>query len=147
MALSRDHRTHIIESSFLKSRTAQKHLTREEFGRRVYTAMLAKNWTQAELARQAKVLPDSVSNYVRGAILPSPQNLKKLAEALDVTVEDLLPNYTEGAIEQESEPAFDMKVSAADPKKAWLRVNRLVNFTTAIKVGELLNEEDAANRN
>jgi len=116
-------------------------MTRQEFGRRVYSAMLEKGWTQAELARRSDILPDSISNYVRGNILPTPQNLKKLADALGVEETMLLGNYYEQAVDAEVEPAFDMKSSTADPGKAWLRVNQLVSFSTAVKIAELLKND------
>lgn len=143
--MARDYHTHIEENKFLNSQTAPKHLSRQAFGRRLFSHMRAKGWTQAELARRAGILRDSVSNYVRGNSLPSPQNLLKIAKALGVEADDLLANYAEQAVQDDIEPPFDLKTSAADPSKAWLRVNRMVSFPAALKIAEILKDEDANN--
>lgn len=109
-----------------KSRIVRKHLTREEFGRRLADAMSDKGWNQAELARAAGVLRDSVSNYIRGNILPEPKNLAKLAHALGVTPDDLLPNYSEQAIETDINPPLEIKTSSENPDMSILRINRIV---------------------
>jgi transcriptional regulator with XRE-family HTH domain len=129
-----------------------KHLTKKEFGRRVYTLMVKKGWHQSELARQAK-LPngeslsrDAISKYIRGATFPTPPHLKALAEALGVEEAALLPNTLETAID-EDDPAFEMKASTQNPGVAWLRVNRLVKTSTAVKIASLLEDDDALNSN
>src|SRR3546814_4094336 len=43
-----------------------RHLTKQEFGRRLYQLMLAKNWSQADLARRAELGRDSISTYING---------------------------------------------------------------------------------
>lgn len=117
-----------------------KHLTKQEFGRRLYNLMLQKGWNQSELARRAGIARDSVSTYVRGVSLPEPLNLQKLADALDVKPIELLPNGTEAAIDEDN-PSLEFKVSNSDSRVAWLRVNRLVTTATAVKVVELLNDD------
>ncbi|WP_439392600.1 helix-turn-helix domain-containing protein [Bradyrhizobium sp. PMVTL-01] len=104
--------------------------------------MLDKGWRQADLARQAGIPRNAVSVYIRAASLPTPANLEKLAKALDVKPEQLLPNYTESAIERDN-PELEFRVSPADPSKAWLRINRLVHTSTAIKIFSLLDADDA----
>jgi transcriptional regulator with XRE-family HTH domain len=124
-----------------------KHLTKAQFGQRVYRLMLRRGWTQSELSRRADLGRDLISAYVRGIKMPTPQNADKLATALGVTVAELLPNHLESAIEEDA-PAFEMKASVHAPDKAWLRVNQLVSIDTALKVGALLRAErdDVANR-
>jgi hypothetical protein len=39
-----------------------------------------------------------------------------------------------------------MKVSTADVGVAWLRVNRMVKMSTAVKIAELLEADDVLNR-
>lgn len=123
-----------------------KHLTKQEFGRRVYQHMLGKGWTQSELSRKADIPRDSISVYVRGRSMPTPQNLEKLAKAFGVTADDLLPNHTETAIVDEENPAFEMKVSTAAPGMAWLRVNRMVSMSTAVKIAAILENDDVSDR-
>jgi transcriptional regulator with XRE-family HTH domain len=122
-----------------------KHLTKQEFGKRLYGLMLAKGWHQSELARQAGIARDAVSVYIRGKALPTPLNRDRLAKALSVDPDELLPNHIESAIDEDM-PAFEMKVSSSAPGTAWLRVNRLVRTSTAVRIAELLEADDALNR-
>ena len=117
-----------------------KHLSKQEFGRRLYNAMIRKGWTQSELARRADVKRDSVSTYVRGLSLPGPLNLKRLAEALGVPEAELLPNHIEAAIDEDV-PSLELKISSADSRLAWLRVNRLVSTEAAMAVVKILNDD------
>jgi transcriptional regulator with XRE-family HTH domain len=135
-------RQHIIndDNKAPGSSLAPKSISKDEFGRRVYTAMLAKGWTQAELGRQADLPRDSVSKYIRGVVLPEQGNLQKLAAALGMKTEELLPNIIERSIRDDI-PSLELKVSSADSTRSWLKVNRLVTTTTAVKVIELLNAD------
>ncbi len=119
---------------------APKHLTKQQFGRRLYQIMLARGWNQSELARQANLPRDSISTYVRGVALPTPKSLKALADALDMQMTDVLPNAIEAAVD-EDHPSFEMKVSPSAPNTAWLRVNRLVSLSTATKIAELIQAD------
>jgi len=118
-----------------------KYLTRQEFGRRLYSLMVAKGWHQSELARQSGIPRDSISTYVRGRSLPTPSNLKRLADTFGLQAEELLPNYNEAATADEENPSFEMKVSSAAPGTAWVRVNRLVSMTAAIKIAGILEND------
>jgi transcriptional regulator with XRE-family HTH domain len=130
-------RTHTLGDSPTDPDLRPKHLTKQEFGKRLYRLMISKGWHQSELARRADVARDSVSTYVRGVSLPDPSNLEKLARALGVDPVDLLPNHMEAAIDNDV-PSLEMKVSGNDPRVAWLRINRLVSTATCVKVVELL---------
>lgn len=146
--MARRHHTHDVSASDgvgdLAPPVVDTHTyTRQEFGRRLYSLMLQKGWTQAELARQSGILADSVSNYVRGNIMPSPKNLLALAKVFGMRPGELLPNYTESAIEADKEPPIDLKVSSADPTKAWLRISRVVKFDTAARIIQMIREDDA----
>ena len=115
-----------------------KHLTKQEFGKKLYRLMISKGWNQSELARQAGVTRDAVSTYVRGVSLPEPSNLERLAKALGTEAGELLPNHMETAIDNDV-PSLELKVSSMDPRVAWLRINRLVSTATCMKVVELLS--------
>ncbi len=150
----RTHLTTEVGDSPLPLGLRPKHLTKQEFGRRLYKLMIAKGWNQSDLARHAtsyakkhagcgEVSRDNVSTYIRGTSLPLPDKLKSLAGCLDTTPEELLPNYVESAIDDD-QPAFEMKVSTANPGLAWLRVNRLVRTATATAVAQLLEKDDVS---
>jgi transcriptional regulator with XRE-family HTH domain len=119
-----------------------KHLTKEEFARRVYRLMVQRGWTQSDLARHAGLPRDAISVYVRAKSLPTPVNLAKLAACFGMKAEELLPNIVESAIDND-QPAFEMRASTAAPGKVWLRVNRLVSMSTAVKIAELLEQDDS----
>jgi transcriptional regulator with XRE-family HTH domain len=118
-----------------------RHLTKQEFGKRLYALMTKKTWTQSELGRAAGLGRDSISTYIRGRSMPSPKGLKKLAVALGVEVEELLPNSFEAALDNEI-PAIELKMSQSDPETAWLRVNRAVSMETALQVLELIKRDE-----
>lgn len=119
-----------------------RHLTKQQFGQRLYSLMMGKGWNQSELARQSDLPRDSISTYIRGRTFPTPKSLNALAKALGVTSADLLPNAMEDALD-EAAPSLEMRVSSSAPDRAWLRVNRLVTVSTATAVIELLSKDHA----
>jgi transcriptional regulator with XRE-family HTH domain len=142
--MSRGNTTYLVDAKELsKSPLARRHLTRQEFAKRVYTLMIRKGWNQSELARQSVLNRDAISNYVRGTNLPDPANLKKLAEALGVEPADLLPNYDEQAIDMDIAPALEIRTSQDDPSRSWVRLNREVSTGTVVKIMQALEEDSA----
>jgi transcriptional regulator with XRE-family HTH domain len=140
--MPRKTRTHVLAPDSPPERSlVPKHLTKQEFGKRLYRLMLGKGWNQSELARRADLPRDSISVYIRGRSLPTASSLRKLADALGVAPEELLPNHIEGAIDDDN-PSFELKVSPNAPMVAWLRINRLVSTPVALKVAELVNADD-----
>lgn len=140
--MTRKDRNHIINDALTpKTNLSPSHLTKQDFGRRVYALMLRNNWKQADLARRAGIPRDAVSKYINGKIFPTRVNLEALAKAFDVTAEELLPNSAENSIDADVSD-IEMKVSSTSPKVAWLRVNRLVTTATAVKIVELLNADE-----
>lgn len=136
-------RSHIPADARSEPSLAPKHLTKQEFGRRLYRLMINKRWTQSELARKADMSRDNISRFVRGTSLPTPQSLEKLAKALGVNEEELFPNQIESAIDADN-PSFEFKESPGMPGVAWIRVNRLVTIATALKIADLLSNDNAA---
>lgn len=104
--------------------------------------MIGKNWRQSDLARHAGLPRNAISLYIRGVSLPTPENLKTLAAAFSLKADELLPNYAENAIDRDN-PEIDFRVSPANSKLAWLRVNRLVKTSTALEIIKLLEADDA----
>lgn len=141
--MARNPRTHLPPNNKTqKSTLIPKHLAKEEFARRLYQLMIGRSWRQSDLARQADLPRNAISIYIRGVSLPTPENLKRLAAAFNMKPDELLPNYAESAIERDN-PEIDFRVSPANSKLGWLRVNRLVKAATAIKILELLEGDDA----
>jgi len=65
------------------------------FPDRLRAARELKGWTQAELADQAKLKGSAISHFETGRRAPSLANLKRLADALSVTVDYLLGRVDE----------------------------------------------------
>ena len=143
--MARKTRIHLTPDSAPDVALAPKHLTKQEFGKRLYQLMIRKGWHQSELARQSGLPRDSISVYIRGRSLPTPASLKQLATALGVSGEELLPNHVESAID-EDHPSIEFKVSPNMPDKAWLRVNRLVSVRAALKIMDILENDNVADR-
>ncbi len=111
---------------------------KKEFSNRLYKLMVGKGWRQSDLSRQASLPRDSISVYMRGRSFPTVNSLRKLATALGVEPEQLLPdNFVRGEGDDPL-PALEMKVSPDNPGRAFLRVNQLVPLQTAVKIVELL---------
>lgn len=111
------------------------------FSRRLYQAMVRKGWSQSELARNADLPRDAVSVYIRGKSLPTPLSLRKLAKALDINPDELLPPQM--MIERDRIPVFEIKATE-EPNIVLLRVNQEVPLATALKIAEMLNEKASA---
>ncbi|MCY0148351.1 helix-turn-helix domain-containing protein [Hoeflea sp. G2-23] len=142
--MASNNRTHIVNDRAKdEDTTTPKFLTKEEFGRRLYRMMIAKGWRQSDLARAADMPRYSISTYIRGQSFPTAQSVKKLAEALGVEPERVLPNINHGAIREDA-PSFAIKSSPGNPERAWLTVDREVSFDVAAKIAGLLNT-DASN--
>lgn len=135
--MARETRFHIDEMP--EGVDSPKHLTKQQFGQRVYKAMLEHGWNQSELARQADLPRDSISVYIRGRSLPTPLNLQKLSKALGMKPADLLPNSVESAIDNDF-PSIEIRVSTSSPDMAWVRINRLMPFETASQIVSLLKD-------
>lgn len=133
-------RTHITGKFKSPSKLTPKHLTKQEFGRRLYQLMLSKGWRQSDLARAADIQRNAVSTYILGKALPTPVNLRKLATVFDITAEELLPNSAEVAIDEDA-PLMSLQVSPGAPDKAWLRINQLVDTNLAVKIIGMLRGE------
>ena len=113
-------------------------LPKQEFGRRLQSLMLERNWNQAELARAAGLGRDSVSTYIRGKVFPDPKNLKRIADALGMTPQQLMPSDMTAVLDAEV-PALEIRQSASEPDKVHIRINRTVTVEQATKIFAILN--------
>jgi transcriptional regulator with XRE-family HTH domain len=137
-----DRKPSVNDGSTEPSQFTRKHLERHDFAKRLYRMILEKGWTQSELARRSGVQRESVSNYVNANTMPDVPNVKKMATALGVKPEDLMPNISEAQFDRDISPSLDVKVSQDDPTRAWVRLNREISMDTFTKIATLLNEED-----
>jgi transcriptional regulator with XRE-family HTH domain len=61
----------------------------DNFGRRLYTLMLRRGFSQTELARKSGMPRESVSSLIRGYRTPSAEEIGQLAAGLDAPLSDL----------------------------------------------------------
>jgi plasmid maintenance system antidote protein VapI len=122
-----------------------------KFGERVYRAMADKGWRQSDLARAAGITRDHISRYITGRSFPTESSLKSLAQALDTTPEELLPQRVHASYSRATHvpkvfAPFTMHVDQSDPGVAWITVSRLVTVETAIEVANLLHSDSTSTR-
>ena len=140
--MARSSKVHVVADVPGNTETAEapRHLTKQEFGRRLYKLMTEKGMHHAELARRSGLPRNNISTYINGRSLPSQQSLTKLAKVLGVTADELLPNRLEMAIRGEQMPDLSMKSSIADPSRSWLTINREVPTSVAARIIGILEE-------
>lgn len=116
---------------------------KQTLARKIHRAILEKGWTPAELARRANLSRDNISTYMRASSLPSGESLAKLAKALGMESDDLLPNRPDATYSDPDSPTLEITATPSNPGKAWLRVNQLISMSTATKIAELLQNESS----
>ena len=105
-----------------------------DLGKRISEKMHAKNWNQSDLARASGLGRDSISTYIRGMVMPTPNNLKQLADALDCAPEDLLP-----ADEREQETLFEIRQTGDG--RVFVKINKAVSIKQAAEIFQILRDE------
>lgn len=116
---------------------------KQTLARKIHRAILDKGWTPAELARRSGLSRDNISTYMRASSLPSGDSLTKLARALGMEPDELLPNRPDVTYSDPDSPTLELTQTPSHPGKAWLRVNQLVSMSTATKIAELLQNESS----
>lgn len=122
---------------------------KQEFAKRLRKLMLDRNWNQSELARRSKMGRDSISCYMRALNLPEALTIKKLAKALGVSEEDLLPsemNPSSNAFHADETAEEEASLRSLDNGRYYLRVGKSMSLEKALKIMEILKEEDASER-
>lgn len=117
---------------------SQRVLTKQEFGKRLFALMLEKGMNQSDLARAGGLGRDSISTYIRGRSVPTPQNLERLAAAVGVSSADLYPNYDANAAAIE-EPLFQVKQINDGSGMMWLHINMRIDAKKAVEIMQILN--------
>jgi transcriptional regulator with XRE-family HTH domain len=141
------------------SRTATRGLTApaarlalESFGKRLQNQLDNKGMSYSDLARRVwgtttttKGNPvarnrDRIAVYAKGQQWPNSANLKKIADALGMTIQDLAPEIVGEIIEGEKNPEISMvQIPSADhPDMCFLRINKLVPLTLAATIIKML---------
>lgn len=114
-----------------------RDLAKQDLARRLAKALQDRDWNQSDLARASGLPREVVSTYVRGVSFPTPKSLRRMSDALGIAIDQLAPAAT-GMAAQDEIPGFSVTQLAGHPGKAWLRINQVVPFSIAIKIGEML---------
>lgn len=112
---------------------------KQELAKNLREQMARKGWNQSELARRAGMGRDNVSCYARALTFPRDDHLRALAKALSVDVETLVPGYS--SMFGEAEPPFAM-TPVGGGERVHLKVNKVISTRRALRIMELLHEED-----
>jgi len=78
----------------------------EIFRERLKAARDLRKWSQGELAGRAGLPPSSIAHFEGGSRKPSFDNLRRLANALDVTTDYLLGRADDPALAESGDPLF-----------------------------------------
>ncbi len=128
----------------------------EEFGRRLFAELEKRRWSQSDLARKAwpdekpktdrngyAVVPkrDLISSWVRGKAVPTPANLDAICKAMHLDPAELAPDLTASAVRQEP-ASFSMQVARDRSDLCYVRVNRLMPMSAALKIGAIIDALD-----
>jgi transcriptional regulator with XRE-family HTH domain len=125
----------------------------QEFARKLHTAMTDRGMTQSDLARAAfgtyvnadgytvAKSRDRISVYLSGKALPDPKNLKALAEALGLPVEELAPPSAAATVDREA-PSLALQAVPGRPGLVQLQLDMLLPLELAAKVMALLGEHE-----
>jgi len=117
--------------------------TKSEFAKRVYKRMMDKGWNQSQLARYAGLPRDSISVYIRGRSLPTPQSLQKLAACLGCAPEELLSIYAQAAAEIQP-TRLELREIHGEPDYIWIKLNARFKTETALKILMLAGQDELA---
>jgi hypothetical protein len=95
---------------------------------------------------------DRIGAYLKGTSYPNPENLRRIAEALDTTVEELAvtpsPRVTmAGSRNSRPRTTGRLSITAAPDRSGWddLEVSRRVPSDTAMQIWQLLKEVELRN--
>jgi transcriptional regulator with XRE-family HTH domain len=132
-------------------KTFSETLAAEEFSRRLYKALLDRQMSASDLAREVWGTytdkrgydvarnRDRISQYLKGQSLPEQRNLVRIAEILGMKPEDLAPEIAGSIVEREN-PEIAMTAIAGHTDKVLLRVHKLVPLPLAAKIIQMLSD-------
>lgn len=129
-----------------------QELAMQEFARRLSDILADRQMRPSDLARQmfgetdtptgkAAKGRDRISVWMNAKAMPDPQNMKLLADTLQVPVEQLAEPLVAAAVDRERS-SLQIIQAAGHPDKVHLKVDKLVTQKTALKVMALLVEDD-----
>lgn len=108
------------------------------FAQRLVAVMRERGWTQSELARRARIGRDNVSGYIRGKNLPGPAILNRLAVALAVGPEELIPVAAHDLPSTTKRNGFTLRHLTDDGNRVWLQVEQTLPWDQAEAILRIL---------
>lgn len=119
-----------------------KESMRKEFGRALFQRMVAKGWTQSDLARRSGLQRDAISTYIRGRSYPEPASMQKLAVAFGVSVEDLYPRTDDVRADTDASkaPLVEFRSVEGDLTKGQITVRGVVSIAKAAAIIDILKQ-------
>lgn len=112
-------------------------LVRKEFATRLQRALQQRKWRQVDLACAAGIGRDSVNSYIRGRMLPGQDKLEKIAKALRMEPQELMPSRSKMLAERES-PPLEIRQSSEGPGKVRIKVNQEMTLDQASRILDVL---------
>ena len=111
------------------------------FGEKLKSARLALNISQCELAEKTGISERSIYTYEQTGIFPRSNNLRKLADALNVSVSYLLDEEENNPIKDISQDIFIANAKNKYGYKGAREASELLSRTSALFAGGTLDEE------
>lgn len=125
------------EGTSLEPRFRGSRADKKAFAKRLGNLIHGRGIRQAELARRSELAPHLISSYMLGKAVPGKVNLIKIARALNVSADELLPEPTEDDAFASTAP-ISLVVSRTDPTMATLRVNMQVRTDVGSEIIKML---------
>lgn len=101
-----------------------------------------RGWTQAELARRAGLNRNVVNTTENETSFPTRENLQRMASALSIELNELTDVYVNEA-HHRAPAALNITEAKGRPGYALVQVNRMLRTSTALKIFQLIAEDDA----
>lgn len=111
------------------------------FGEKLYNARQSLNLSQIELGEKANMSERSIYNYEQTGMYPRPTALKRLAEALNVTVAYLMDETETDKTKNLGEELFIANAKNTYGSKGAREAQEILNKTTALFAGGELDDE------
>ena len=114
----------------------------DRFPEKLRTARKEKELNQTELAQAVGLTQRSLTNYECGRAIPRPATIRKLAEALDVTVEYLTNDATDDPDAKRGEEAQIAMARERFGSRGAREVSDLLNRSLEMLAGGSVPQED-----
>lgn len=111
------------------------------FGQKIKAARLTLNLSQSELAQKTGISERSLYTYEQNGILPRSGNVRKLADALNVSVSYLLDEEANDPQQDLEQELFLTDVKNEYGYKGAREAAEILSRTTALFAGGELNDE------